>query len=121
MAIQTTGSLVNTLNNYNAKEWTDGVRLDAESKLKFSDTPMPGVTNEESKMSFGDLLTKSLAEVNGLQVEANTAIEKLVSGKSKNIEETMIAVEKADIAFKAMNQIRKKVIDAYTEIMRMQV
>ena len=121
MAIQTTGSLGNILNNYNAKEWTEGMRVEAQNELKFSDAPMPGITNDESKISFGDLLSKSLAEVNGLQVQANTAIEKLVSGESKNIEETMIAVEKADIAFKAMNQIRKKVIDAYTEIMRMQV
>ena len=33
----------------------------------------------------------------------------------------MLAVEKADIAFKTMNQVRTKVIDAYKEIMRMQV
>lgn len=121
MAIQTTGSMGNILNKYNAKEWTTGVSLDSESELKFSDAPVPGVTNDESKVSFGQLLAKSLGEVNGLQVEANKAIEKLVSGESKNIEETMIAVEKADIAFKAMNQIRKKVIDAYSEIMKMQV
>ena len=35
--------------------------------------------------------------------------------------ETLLAVEKADIAFKAMNQIRLKVLDAYKEVMRMQV
>ena len=48
-------------------------------------------------------------------------VEVLVSGKSKNIHETMLAVEKAEIAFKTMNQIRTKVIDAYKEVMRMQV
>ena len=48
-------------------------------------------------------------------------MSKLASGKSKNIHETMLAVENAEIAFKTMNQIRMKVIDAYKEIMRMQM
>ena len=51
-----------------------------------------------------------------MQTEANTAIKRLASGESKNIHETMLAVEKADIAFKTMNQIRGKIIDAYKEI-----
>ena len=59
--------------------------------------------------------------MNGLQKEANVAIEKLATGESKDIASTMLAVEKAEIAFKAMNQIRMKVIDAYQEIMRMQI
>lgn len=121
MAIQTRGSLEGILNKYNAKEWSQGNKMDSVKELQFKDAPKPGVTNLENQMSFGDLLSKSLSEVNGLQKDANTAIEKLATGKSKNIHETMLAVEKADIAFKAMNQIRQKVIEAYKEIMRMQV
>jgi flagellar hook-basal body complex protein FliE len=67
------------------------------------------------------MLNESMSEVNQLQKDANTAIEKLATGKNKDISETMLMVEKADIAFKAMNQIRTKVIEAYKEIMRMQV
>lgn len=121
MSIQTRGSLEGILNNYNSREWSNPVKLDVEKELSFSDAPNPGVTNKESEMSFPELLSKSLEEVNGLQVEANTAIENLATGRSKNIHETMIAVEKADLAFKAMNQIRLKVIEAYHEIMKMQV
>ncbi|MBP5295873.1 MAG: flagellar hook-basal body complex protein FliE, partial [Bacteriovoracaceae bacterium] len=71
--------------------------------------------------SFGQLLADAVANVNGLQEEANKAIQKLASGKSKNIEETMMAVEKAELAFKMMNQIRLKVVEAYREVMRMQI
>jgi flagellar hook-basal body complex protein FliE len=56
-----------------------------------------------------------------MQVEANKAIQKLASGQTKNISETMLAVENAEIAFKTMNQVRMKVIEAYKEIMRMQM
>ncbi len=45
----------------------------------------------------------------------------LASGQTKNISETMLAVENAEIAFKTMNQVRMKVIEAYKEIMRMQM
>ena len=75
----------------------------------------------KSARSFTDMLVDSMSKVNDLQTEANSAIEKLATGKTKNIHETMLAVEKADIAFKTMNQIRSKVIDAYREVMRMQV
>ena len=67
------------------------------------------------------MLTTSIGEVNNLQVEANQAVQKLVTGESKNLHETMLAVEQAEIAFKTMNQIRMKVIDAYKEVMRMQI
>ncbi len=71
--------------------------------------------------SFGEMFKDSIMEVNNLQKSADIAIQKLVSGESKNLHETMLAVEKANIAFKSMNQIRLKVIDTYREIMRMQV
>ena len=56
-----------------------------------------------------------------MQKDADIAVQKLVTGENKNIHETLLAVEQAEIAFKTMNQIRTKVIDAYKEIMRMQV
>jgi flagellar hook-basal body complex protein FliE len=79
-----------------------------------------GKTNEGGK-TFGDMLKDSIGKVNSLQHEANVAMEKLASGESKNIHETLLAVEQAEIAFKTMNQVRSKVIDAYKEIMRMQI
>ena len=42
-------------------------------------------------------------------------------GKSKNIHETMIALNKADIAFRMTLQVRNKLVEAYQEIIRMQV
>jgi len=45
----------------------------------------------------------------------------LIAGESKNLHETMIAMEKADISFRLMMGVRNKIIEAYQEIMRMQV
>ena len=71
--------------------------------------------------SFVDLLEKSVEKVNSLQKQADVAIDDLVIGNSKDIAQTMIMMEKADVSFRLMMQIRNKIIQAYEEVMRMQV
>lgn len=75
---------------------------------------------EEGK-SFGEVLKGSLAEVDRLQKEADAAIESLASGEGGSVHETMIAMEQADVSFKLMMQVRNKIVEAYQEILRMQV
>ena len=81
---------------------------------------------EDSKVgtdgkSFSDTLAESLNNVNFLQQEADGAIEDLVSGKSQNIHDSMIVVGKADLAFRMTMQVRNKIMEAYQEVLRMQV
>jgi len=71
--------------------------------------------------SFGDVLTDAIGEVQRLQSEADTTIKKLVAGEIKDVTEAMVAVEKADVAFQTMMVVRNKIVQAYEEIMRMQV
>jgi flagellar hook-basal body complex protein FliE len=71
--------------------------------------------------TFSDVLRKSVETVNQDQVEANKAIGELVAGRTKNIHETMLTIERADTSLKLMMQVRNKILDAYREIMRMQV
>ena len=70
---------------------------------------------------FSETLTESLKEVNSLQNQADKVIENLVAGKSQSIHETMIAVNKADLAFRMTMQVRNKIVEAYQEVLRMQV
>lgn len=76
---------------------------------------------QESKDSFSALLKESIDKVNTLQNEADKAIEGLAKGTVGNIHETMIAVEKANLSFNLMVQVRNKLLAAYEEIMRTQV
>lgn len=121
MAIENVQSMNKVLKNYDADYWRKDVDLKTENLLNYSDAPSFEIQSQELKGSFGELLADAVGRVNKIQKEANKAIEKLATGQSKNIHETMLAVERADIAFKTMNQIRTKVIDAYREIMKMQV
>jgi flagellar hook-basal body complex protein FliE len=71
--------------------------------------------------TFSDVLRQSVDKVNEYQHQADSAIKELVAGRSKNIHETMLAIERADTSLKLMMQVRNKMLDAYKEIMRMQV
>ncbi len=77
----------------------------------------PAITGAD-KSPFDNTLSEALKEVNDMQLNADKAIENLVTGKSKNIHQTMIALGKAELAFKLTMQVRNKVIEAYQEVMR---
>lgn len=119
MAIKDITSFQNTLGAGNARGWSRSV--DNEFDAGKFNIETPGVSQSNETRSFGDFLQESIGKVNSLQQDANVAMEKLASGESQNLHETLLAVEKAEISFKTMNQIRTKVIDAYREIMKMQI
>lgn len=81
-------------------------------------SPMP---SRVAGKSFGEVLAETVGEVQRLQTEADTTIKKLVAGEIKDVSDAIIAVEKADVAFQTMMTVRNKMIEAYQEIMRMQV
>ncbi len=70
---------------------------------------------------FGEALKTAVAEVNSQQQEADRAIEEVQTGQNRNLHEAMISMEQADISLRLMVETRNKVIEAYQEIMRMQV
>ncbi len=70
---------------------------------------------------FGEMLKTSIAEVNQAQISADRAAEQIAAGDTKNLHGAMIKMEEADISLRLMVQIRNKAVEAYQEIMRMQV
>lgn len=120
MTIETVGGVFERLNSNSVNRWAE------DSELKLTDPELKSITEIDfgpvkKNSSFLDVLAHQIGEVNKLQQDANEAIEKLATGQNKNIHETMLAVEQAEMAFKTMNQIRGKVIQAYKEIMNMQI
>ncbi len=71
--------------------------------------------------NFKDMLTESIEKVNTLMNTSDAMIDDLASGKSANIHGTLIALQKADISFRMLLEVRNKVMKAYEEVMRMQV
>ena len=73
---------------------------------------------EGSSKPFADYLAQKLEEVSDLQVNAEGEIQKLVSGQDTDLTSVVLAVRKADLAFKALMEIRNKLVDAYEEIIQ---
>lgn len=70
---------------------------------------------------FTDYLSRSIDEVNELLGSADKSAREVAVGKAENLHDAMITMEKAETAFKLLVQVRNKVIDAYQEVMRMQL
>jgi flagellar hook-basal body complex protein FliE len=85
-----------------------------ESKVQKQDV-------ETDSVSFGEVLSDAMQGVNKAQLESNEQIQQMLSGDIQDVHSAMIAVQKADLSFQMMMQVRNKLIDAYQEIMRMQV
>ena len=80
---------------------------------------VPG--SEKGGGSFAAALKSSLTEVNRMQQQADDAISALATGDKVSMHDAMIAMEQADVSFRLMMQVRNKIVEAYQEILRMQV
>lgn len=83
--------------------------------------PKAGQTRTGSASGFSDALLKAVSEVNSLHQNADKSIRNVQAGQADSLHEAIIALEKADVSFRAMLTVRNKLIEAYQEIMRMQV
>lgn len=74
---------------------------------------------QEAAKSFKSTLTDSLKKVNDLEEQKETMIEEFASGKTQNVHELMIAMQKAGMAMQMTGAVRSKIMTSYKEIMQM--
>ncbi len=88
--------------------------------------PLPEAADKASSRrtgtgeSFADLLANAIDEANRLQKESDDQIGKLLAGKEADLHTVLIAMQKAQISFQLLMQVRNKIVEAYQEISRMQ-
>jgi flagellar hook-basal body complex protein FliE len=70
---------------------------------------------------FVDVIEKLLGDANSGQLKADEAIRELAMGQAENLHDVMLAVAKADLAFRTILEVRNRLTEAYQEVMRMQV
>lgn len=80
----------------------------------------PGGTEANEGGGFGATLKSAINHVNDLSTQSDQQVSELVQGDRSDIHNVMIAVEKADIAFDLMMQVRNKIVSAYQEVSKMQ-
>ena len=83
--------------------------------------PAQNVGKDQGGPSFREVLMDNIDQVNKLQNDARVAIEDLTTGRRSDLEGVLIAAEKADTAFKMLQAVRNKVVQAYEEIQQIRV
>jgi flagellar hook-basal body complex protein FliE len=78
--------------------------------------PAGGAQNAAGAAPFKNILLEALDQVNSMQSQANQAVEQLVTGGDVNPAEVLTTLQKADISFRMMLQIRNKLVQAYQEV-----
>ncbi|WP_154438180.1 flagellar hook-basal body complex protein FliE [Tissierella pigra] len=96
---------INKINNYNS----------------LLSTKNDKITNTKTADSFGSLLNNALDKVNEMQLESQEYKKMLAIGEVDNLHDVTIAADKADTALQVVMAIRGKVVEAYKEIMRIQI
>ncbi len=86
-----------------------------------SASSLSGLAQTQNGDKFKNILLDSIDQVNSMQRQADTAVEKMATGGDVNPAEVLTAVQKADLAFKMMLQVRNKLVDAYQEIQAIRV
>ena len=70
---------------------------------------------------FAKVLTNEVQDVNSMQNDANDMVHSLLTGGDVNEAEVLTAVQKADLAFRMLLQVRNKLVEAYREIQQIQI
>jgi len=78
-------------------------------------------TAKVEESSFGDILKKSIGEVNDIQKAGEKAMEDMATGQVKDLHQAALAIDKAEMSMKLMLEVRNKAINAYKEILRTQI
>lgn len=87
-----------------------------------SDTNKNFDTEEITKVDFSEKLRSAVDQVNNAQQTADRLNMQFVNGESDvDLHEVMISLQKANVSFQSMIQVRNKLVNAYHEIMNMQV
>ena len=78
-------------------------------------------TEKASPASFSEWFTQQINEVEQLEHKAQVGLLEVASGQANNLHQVMIDLEQAKLSFQLVLQVRNRALEAYQELMRMQI
>ncbi len=97
-------------------------QLRATAALAAGKAPQAAGGENAGRVDFGTILKGALDQVNGTQQEAGRLAREFELGNpNANLQDVMVSLQKANISFQTMVQVRNKLVAAYHDIMNMQV
>jgi flagellar hook-basal body complex protein FliE len=83
--------------------------------------PTASTQKTQEGNSFASWIAQEVGSVNSTIINADSDIQKLAVGEAQSLHEVMIHLEEAKLSFQLLAQVRNKLLEAYQEVMRMQV
>lgn len=102
-------------------EQMPGLKVPDLKDLPAISRPAAITPGQSGEGSFGGLLGRMVQEANARQVAAGDAVRGLQAGNNASLHQAVIAMEEASVSFHLMVEVRNKLLEAYQELMRMQI
>ncbi len=83
--------------------------------------PLGQASAAAAEVSFGDVFEQAVAQVDHFQKNSQEMVDRFLRGEEVEVHEMVMAGQRAEIAFDLFQQVRNKVVQAYQEVMRMQI
>lgn len=99
----------------------DEIRIGPGSFPPILDPAASAGAAAQDQGGFLGTLKDAIDQTNAAQLQASDAVERMVTGGDQSLHQTLVALQKADISFQLMMQVRNKIVAAYEEIQRMQL
>ncbi len=87
-------------------------------RIQFPDSP---AQKSEEDGGFGGILKQAMAQVAGQQQQAEASMNSFLSGESEEVHKVALDAQRAELSMEMFLQMRNKVVQAYQEVMRMQL
>jgi flagellar hook-basal body complex protein FliE len=84
-------------------------------------TPKPATATEATGMPFGQLVADGMQGLNSQLKASEAELQRLALGEAPNLHEVMVRLEESRISFQLMLQVRNRMLEAYQDVMRMQI
>ncbi len=94
---------------------------DAINSLGLTNNSVSSKVSNTNSKSFQSMLNEALTDVNDQQLKGYDAMEQIATGKVTNLQEAVQRMEEAELSMKLALEVKNKAINAYREVMKMQV
>jgi|SRR5579872_218290 len=83
--------------------------------------PSPAIGPASQPGAFQSVFNEAISKVEQFRQNADASVDRFLSGEDEEIHHVALATQQADLSFQLFLQVRNKVLDAYQEVMKMQV
>lgn len=109
------------INPINVQNHVWSIEMGGLGRPEIQGTRIDGIQVQEPKgPQFESLFAQEVDKLNTQMISADQAVSDLAAGKSENIHGALIEMQKANLSFRMLVEVRNKALSAYEELMRMQ-